>query len=96
MIKEKPDCYECEYRGTNPGSYHSKCEHPSFKDANNDSMLNIMSMFANVGRMPPINVKNNKCKVKGNSHGIKNGWFNHPHNFDPTWLEECSGYKNKG
>ena len=30
--------------------------------------------------------------VKGAAHGIKNGWFNWPWNFDPTWLESCDGF----
>ena len=38
---------------------------------------------------------NLKAKVKGNEHGIKSGWFCHPSNFDPTWLEECDGFKKK-
>ena len=32
-------------------------------------------------------------KIKGNEHGIKSGWFNHPFNFDPVWLQECNGFK---
>lgn len=27
--------------------------------------------------------------IKGDSHGIKNGWFCFPFNFDPVWLENC-------
>lgn len=37
--------------------------------------------------------KNLKAKVVGNSHGIKNGWFFWPFNFDPVWLEECDGFE---
>lgn len=33
--------------------------------------------------------------VIGNRHGIKNGWFNWPWNFDPTWVEYCDGFENK-
>jgi len=32
-------------------------------------------------------------KIKGNEHGIRSGWFNHPNNFDPVWLEECDGFE---
>jgi len=35
------------------------------------------------------------AKVKADYHGIKNGWFNYPFNFDPLWLEECDGFKAK-
>lgn len=34
-------------------------------------------------------------EVTGNPHGIKNGWFNWPYNFDPVWLETCNGFEGK-
>jgi len=34
-------------------------------------------------------------RVKGKLHGIKNGWFSWPLNFDPTWMEDCNSYKEK-
>ncbi len=33
--------------------------------------------------------------VSGSEHGIKNGWFEFPYNFDPIWLEECVSYRSK-
>ena len=27
-----------------------------------------------------------------NYHGVENGWFMWPINFDPTWAEDCIGY----
>lgn len=35
---------------------------------------------------------NLKAKVTGNPHGIRNGWFMWPLNFDPTWLTACDGF----
>jgi hypothetical protein len=32
--------------------------------------------------------------VKGNQHGIDNGWFRWPLNFDPRWLISCSGFSD--
>ena len=37
----------------------------------------------------------NKFQIKANPHGIKMGWFNWPINFDPVWLENCKGFKQK-
>ena len=37
---------------------------------------------------------NFQAKVKGNPHGIKNGWFMWPFNFDPIWLELCDGFSD--
>jgi len=45
------------------------------------------------GGLPPVKV--NGIKVVGNPHGIRSGWFTHPLNFDPRWLEECSGFEPK-
>lgn len=35
-------------------------------------------------------------EMKGNPHGIKNGWFIYPRLFDPTWKEVlCNNFKSK-
>lgn len=36
-----------------------------------------------------------KLRITGNPYGIRNGWFTWPVNFDPVWLENCNGFKNK-
>jgi hypothetical protein len=38
---------------------------------------------------------NKKANVKGNEQGKKNGWFFHPFDFDPVWLESCDGFKEE-
>lgn len=91
----KPDCYKCNYRGDLPGSAHSKCEHPAFEKAHNNDLGNIMSILTSVWRVAPIHAQGDGIIVKGNAHGIRHGWFNHPYNFDPIWLEDCSGYTPK-
>jgi len=37
---------------------------------------------------------NHSAKVKGNPHGIRNGWFMWPLNFDPVWLDSCDGFSD--
>lgn len=33
-------------------------------------------------------------EMTGNTHGIKNGWFMYPLNFDPVWKTKmCSNYE---
>ena len=35
-------------------------------------------------------------QVKGNRHGIRNGWFLYPMNYDPVWMEnECRNFEEK-
>ncbi len=91
--KMKPNCYECKYRGSVPGDAHSCCNHPAFKQEKEDPFMNVMAIFASAGRVQPIQLNSvDGIMVKGNAHGIRSGWFNHPWNFDPTWLEECNGF----
>jgi hypothetical protein len=39
--------------------------------------------------------KNSDAKVTADAWGIRNGWFCHPWNFDPCWLESCTGFESK-
>ena len=92
----KPDCYKCKYRGSVPGDAHSCCKHPAFKNEMENPFMNVMAIFAGVGRVAPIQLESaGGIMVKGNAHGISSGWFNHPWNFDPIWLEQCNGFESK-
>jgi hypothetical protein len=75
----KPNCYDCKWR-REAGSYtcHSKCVHPSLDEKGR--------LLAMVGLFNPLN-------IKGDSHGIKNGWFMWPLDFDPIWLDNCNGFE---
>ena len=86
---KKPNCYECKYRGTVAGSAHSCCNHPKCKKIELDGVLGLLAIS---GGLPPIETGLN---IKANLTGIRGGWFFHPFNFDPVWLEECNGFKNK-
>ena len=33
--------------------------------------------------------------IRAESHGIRNGWFRWPYDFDPIWLISCDGFKEK-
>jgi hypothetical protein len=35
------------------------------------------------------------ANVTADPHGISNGWFIYPWNFDPIWLRTCDGYETK-
>lgn len=89
---DKPNCFECKYRKSLPGTAHSKCVHPSTKSLEDNPLLEMLAIFASVGRTPPM-VADTGLNVKGHPHGIAKGWFNHPWNFDPTWLESCDGFE---
>jgi len=95
MVSTRPNCWKCEYRGSVPGSAHSSCRHPAFAAANADPMLQLMAIFGSVGRGPTMNIAAEGCVVEGDPRGISSGWFNHPFDFDPTWLRSCTGFKTK-
>ncbi len=89
----KPNCYECKWRRGVSGSAHSCCQHPSLGEEIDSPVLEIIAMFASVGRAPPMAISNITLNVKADPHGIKMGWFNFPWNFDPTWLDNCDGFE---
>lgn len=91
----KDNCYDCKHQRSVPGSAHSSCHHPSLTRVTEDPMLQLMGVFASVGRAPQILVSNKQLNIKGNKHGIEKGWFNFPFNFDPIWLENCDGFEKR-
>jgi hypothetical protein len=85
----KPSCYKCMYRGTIPGDAHSCCRHPS--------VHHVADTFAALA--DALSGKSSAAMrelgIEANAHGIRNGWFFWPANFDPVWLEACNGYKER-
>lgn len=83
MMESRPNCYECKYRGSVPGDTHSCCRYPGNKAGLLDFFeeMNICNML--------------KLRISANEHGIRNGWFFWPCNFDPIWLIRCDGYTPK-
>ncbi len=92
--KKKFDCYNCKYRGEVPGSSHICCNHPSLGE--NSPEEEIMATFASVGRVAPVMKSCKGLNIRASSHGVANGWFNFPYNFDPLWLKNCDGYGPRG
>ena len=88
-----PNCYECKHRGEVPGDSHSCCEHPKLKEKYGDfhSQLQLIAVVANGA----TGVQVNPLGVTGDPHGIKNGWFMWPMNFDPIWLRSCDGFESE-
>lgn len=87
-----PNCYKCKYRSGVPGSTHSSCNHPKLDKAHGEPLSAVLAIFASVGRVEPIQGRGAGIHVEGHPHGISKGWFNHPWNFDPTWLVSCDGF----
>lgn len=90
----KPNCYECKWRGDVAGSCHSCCNHPKVKPTRDEPLNAVLALMAAVGRVSSLPI-DNPLGVEGNRHGIRNGWFCWPMNFDPVWLESCNGFEGK-
>lgn len=89
----KPLCYRCKFRRDIPGDAHSRCNHPEASPGSSP-LADVMSIFASAGRVPPVANAHaaGKLNISANAHGIRQGWFNWPFNFDPVWLQNCDGY----
>ena len=80
------ECYKCKYRGTVMGSVHSKCQHPKLGGKTNEKYAIEALLGGPVHWLAVLG-------VVGDSHGIENGWFNWPLDFDPVWLKSCNGFE---
>ena len=90
----KPSCYKCEYRRDVPGSAHSACGHPEALYSAKRVLLQILD--GPIEGRGTTRLDSGTMKIAANKHGIRSGWFMWPFNFDPIWLEECSGFAQKG
>lgn len=54
------------------------------------ALLRLMEGIVNEQRIPYFYPD---LKVVFGEEGLKEGWASWPFNFDPLWLEECSGHK---
>ena len=98
-------CYACRYRGEVPGSAHSCCEHPLVADAKQSPFMRLAGMVGKRGGPELVALANERgegpqraadaLNIHAHYHGIRNGWFVWPVNFDPTWLETCDGFTPK-
>lgn len=83
-------CYQCKHRGGVPGSVHSSCQHPLTKETRDNPLVALMGLM---GGGLPIPVKG--LDIEADLHGIRNGWFSWPVNFDSVWLTKCNGFERK-
>ena len=79
----KANCYECKHRRTLTYSAHSECKHPALDGKG--AILAIAAIMAG-GRFRPFN-------LTGSAHGMRNGWFSWPLDFDPIWLKTCDAFE---
>lgn len=94
-MTDRNKCYNCKHVGRVPGSAHRCCWHPAYKDLMKHPAAEVMGILVGIGRLPPVQVRSTSIEVEGHPTGIKRGWFNHPFDFDPTWLVKCTGFEEE-
>jgi hypothetical protein len=94
---EKTNCYNCKFKGTVPGSAHSRCN-AIRESLSNESESSRLEMLL-AGNLVSMTISEGDAKgepiVKLNEHGVKNGWACWPLDFDPIWVDDCKFYKEK-
>lgn len=78
------NCYECKHRRNLIGDCHSSCS--AVPDSVKFQAFSIVQLMGQL--------KTECTDVQFKAHGVKNGWYNWPLNFDPIWVESCSLYEN--
>ena len=91
-MSQSPKCYSCKHRRNISGDAHSQCIHPATGNEGDDLVGGLMTMIGNVMSDKGIPGAA-ELRIKGNAHGIEQGWFYWPFNYDPVWLENCDGYE---
>lgn len=89
----KPDCHKCKWKENIPGDAHISCKHPSLKETNDNTLMEMLSILGSNALRSGVLSNNSTLNIKGNPRGMSKGWFNFPFNFDPVWLENCDGFE---
>lgn len=84
-MRDAPNCYACVFRESVPGDAHSACVHPLVRALETKALCTQAVLQFGGFTTEHLTVRFNK-------HGVRNGWAFYPINFDPVWLEACSGF----
>lgn len=93
-----PQCRGCRFSRPAIGSaHHLKCEHPATAAMHADPLVEAIGLM---GKRSGFTIgldteAAQALNIEGEPHGIANGWFIWPVNFDPIWLRRCDGFAAK-
>ena len=85
--KTEKSCYNCKHRQDVVGSCHSTCVNP-YADPKS-------SVYFMLQQAKSLQSSDGSFIIEGNTHGIMMGWFTWPIDFDPVWVEKCTGFERK-
>ena len=84
------NCHKCKHRRDIPGDAHSRCLHPAIGEMDSNPFGALVDMLD--GRWQKAAIELN---IKADPHGVREGWFMWPANFDPVWLLNCDGFEER-
>lgn len=88
----KKDCYNCKFKGSVPGSAHSRC---NVIKTLYQSESDLLEIYISVGKYVITDKNTNEPIVKLNEYGVRSGWAMWPVDFDPIWVDSCGFYTEK-
>jgi hypothetical protein len=87
----RSQCYSCQHKSNGfPGSALNSCSFykEMFAQLKHGKLMSLSAQYS-----PELR----KLMPQGEYHGIKNGWYNFPVNYDPVWMiSKCKFYKCHG
>lgn len=93
------DCYNCKFASPAPGSsHHQECAHPIPTAIGRFTAIRFCSAggFSITGTNKETGEEKDILTMKFNPHGVRNGWCLWPLNFDPCWVDKCTGFQKRG
>lgn len=82
---------KCRWQRELPYNTHIRCAHPLVPKTPIGDLMSMMNRQP-VGLITDLYAKA-ELGIRHNQAAVKMGWFNWPWNFDPVWLERCSGFE---
>lgn len=98
----KEICSTCIHQGTVPNSRHSSCHCPRAEQLISFSgelraflLILLQENRVEQSLIYPMRLEISDEAMRVNEP-IQNGWFTWPFNFDPIWIEKCTGHTEAG
>lgn len=96
------DCKKCIYVGSVPKSIHCSCKHPAVDEliSFSEDLFNHLKRLTDTkedyeyGELRIIRL-GMSFSLAVAEQGIEGKWFIFPFNFDPRWIETCTGFKER-
>lgn len=94
MDSKKHNCYKCNFRGTLPGSAHSRCNFIKETFSGEEAHATLLEMRLATNNVELTVKETREPLIVMAETGIRGGWATWPIDFDPIWVEKCLMFKS--